>query len=115
MRPDAGDSARLFDMLEACERAMKFVHGRSLEQYLADDMLRSAVERQIEIVGEAARGVSRQFQDAHPEVPWRPVMAQRHILAHEYGGIDPSLIWRVATVHLPKLAGLLKPLLPEKP
>lgn len=92
MQPESGDAAKLFDMLDACERAGRFVHGRTLEDYLGNELLRSAVERQVEIIGEAARGVSSAFRDAHPEIPWRPVMAQRHILAHEYGGVDPALI-----------------------
>jgi len=88
MRPDAGDAAYLSDMLEACERVVEFIDGRTLEDYVSDAFLRSAVERQIEIVGEAARRVSEGFRDAHPEVPWRPIIAQRHILAHEYGEIE---------------------------
>ena len=115
MRPDAGDAARLYDMLEACERTVRFTAERTLDTYLADEMLRAAVERQVEIIGEAARGVTHAFRDAHPQIPWRPIMAQRHILAHEYGDVDPRLIWRVATLHIPALIGLLRPLLPERP
>lgn len=115
MRPDAGDAARLWDMLEACERVQRFVARRTLADFVADDYFRSAVERQVEIIGEAARGVSDAFQDAHPEVPWRPIIAQRHILAHEYGEVEPPLIWRVATIHVPQLIVLLKPLVPRQP
>lgn len=71
-------------------------------------MLRSAVERQIEIIGEAARRVSDDFRVAHPEIAWRPIIAQRHILAHEYGEIEDDLIWRVATIHVPELGRLPK-------
>ena len=78
-------------------------------------MLRSAVERQIEIIGEAARRVSKDFQEAHPEIPWRPIQAQRHVLAHEYGEIKHDRIWRVADVHIPELILLLAPLVPEPP
>jgi uncharacterized protein with HEPN domain len=71
---------------------------------------RSAVERQIEIIGEAARGISDTFKAAHPQIPWRPIIAQRHRLAHEYGEIDDSLIWKVATVHVPALIPQIEPL-----
>jgi uncharacterized protein with HEPN domain len=71
---------------------------------------RSAVERQIEIIGEAARGISDTFKAAPPQIPWRPIMAQRHRLAHEYGEIDDSLIWKVATVHVPALIPQIEPL-----
>ena len=114
--PDpARDPAYLFDMLTAAEAVMSFVHNRSRPDYAADLMLRSAVERQIEIIGEAARKVTAQFQSGHPEIPWAPIQAQRHRLAHEYGTIDDDLIWEVATVHVPALIPLVRAVLPESP
>jgi uncharacterized protein with HEPN domain len=65
-------------------------------------MLRGAVERHIEIIGEAAARVSRAFRAAHPDIPWRRIIAQRNILAHEYGEIDDALVWRVAIARLPR-------------
>ncbi len=97
------DAAWLIDMLDAARAVSTFVAGRTFEQYDADLYFRSAVERQIEIIGEAARGLSDEFKSAHPEIPWRAIMAQRHRLAHEYGEIDNRLIWTVATVHIPAL------------
>ena len=100
-------------MLQACDRLARFIANKSAQDLIDDELLRSAVERQIEIIGEAARRVSAEYRESHPEVPWRPIIAQRHILAHEYGDVDPALIWRVATIHAPPLAlqirGLLKP------
>lgn len=107
----ARDAAWLLDMLTAARAVQTFVVGRTFEQYAQDLFFRSAVERQIEIVGEAARGISDAFQTAHPEIPWRPIMAQRHRLAHEYGEIDDGLIWTVATVHVPALILQLEPLI----
>lgn len=102
------DVAHLRDMLDACGRIARFVRGKTLDEYRRDDLLRSAVERQIEIIGEAARRVSDDFRGAHPEIAWRPIIAQRHILAHEYGEIEDDLIWRVATIHVPALRLLLE-------
>jgi len=101
-------------MLGACERVSQFVAGRTQTEFVNDVYFRSAVERQIEIIGEAARGVSDAFKAAHPEIPWRPIIAQRHILAHEYGEVEPPLIWRVATEHVPALAILLRHHLPPR-
>ena len=91
-------------------RLSLFVNGRTFQEYEQDLFFRSAVERQIEIIGEAARGISDTFKTAHPQIPWRPIMAQRHRLAHEYGEIDDSLIWKVATVHVPALIPQIEPL-----
>lgn len=109
------DPAWLLDMLTAAEEVRSFVAGRTLEQYLMDSMLRSAVERQVEIIGEAARGLTETFRSAHPQIPWGPIMAQRHRLAHEYNDIDDQLIWDVATVHVPALIEQIKPLIPPPP
>lgn len=113
MAVDRDDNAYLWDMLTAARAVEGFVQGRDFGGYLADLMLRSAVERQIEIIGEAARGISKEFQAAHPEIPWRPIQAQRHVLAHEYGEIKHDRIWRVATIHIPDLIGRLGPLVPN--
>ena len=109
------DPAWLLDMLTAARAVQSFVAGRTLEEYESDLLLRSAVERQVEIIGEAARGLSGAFKAAHPEIPWRPIMAQRHVLAHEYGQIDNALIWQVATVHVPALVRQIEPFVPPPP
>ncbi len=107
-RQQRRDTAWLLDMLTAARAVASFVGGRTFEQYEQDLLLRSAVERQVEIIGEAARGISDAFKAAHPQIPWRPIMAQRHRLAHEYGEIDDRLIWTVATVHVPALIAQLE-------
>lgn len=107
----ANDPAYLVDMRVAGEAVMSFVQGKTREDYRRDLLLRSAVERQIEIVGEAARLVTKAFQEAHPDIPWSAIQAQRHRLAHEYGVIDDDLIWKVATVHVPALVAQLTRLL----
>ncbi len=78
-------------------------------------MLRAAVERTVQTIGEAASKVSRPFREAHPELPWSAIIAQRHILVHEYGVIHHDKIWRVAVVHIPALVTLLEPLIPPPP
>jgi len=81
------------------------------EEFERDLKTRRAVEREIEIIGEAARGVSDHLRRATPQVPWRPIIAQRNILAHDYGEIQEELIWRVATVHLPDLDRMISAIL----
>ncbi len=109
------DLAFLWDMLDAARAVVAFVAETTFEQYAKDRMLRGAVERHIEVIGEAARRVSEAFRDGHPEIPWRGIVAQRHVLAHEYGDIQDDLIWRVATVHIPALIEALAPLVPFSP
>lgn len=115
MPPDSDDAAFLFDMLRYAERVVRITTGRSFEEFLADEVLQLAVQRAVEVVGEAARNVSMEFQEAHPEIAWQGIVAQRHVLAHEYGDIIHEKIWRVATTHVPELIGQIRPLLPPIP
>ena len=75
MSLEKDDNAYLWDMLTAAHAIETFVKDRTPADYLADLMLRSAVERQVEIIGEAAVHISAAFQAAHPEIPWRPMQA----------------------------------------
>jgi uncharacterized protein with HEPN domain len=109
------DAAWLWDTLAAARLVQAFTADYSLEDYEANVLVRSAVERQIEIIGEAARHVSRGFQESHPEIPWKSIMAQRHVLAHDYGEIRNDLVYRVATLHIGELIALLEPYVPAVP
>ena len=111
MRPELHDQALLLDMLDSAKAVVEMASGLTEAGYAADRRTRRAVEREIEIIGEAARKVSQAFQDAHPQVPWRKIMAQRHKLAHEYAEIQDEIVWRVATVHIPELIAQLEPLI----
>jgi uncharacterized protein with HEPN domain len=111
MAPDDNDSAYLWDMLQAARAVQRFTAVAGRTAYLNDEMTQAAVERKIEIIGEAARKLSAAFQQAHPEVPWTKITAQRHVLAHDYGRIEHDRIWEVATVHIPALVGQLESLL----
>ncbi|MBN1268986.1 MAG: DUF86 domain-containing protein [Kiritimatiellae bacterium] len=114
MRPEERDAACLWDMLEACRQIAEFVRGVDFGRYQSDKLLESAVERQLEIVGEAARQVSSGFQAAHPEVPWRLIIGQRNVLAHQYGSIQPDRVYRVAMERVPDLIRCLAPLIPPE-
>ncbi len=115
MRPESGDVSYLWDMLDAAQAITSFVKDRHYTEYLTNRMLRGAVERHIEIIGEAAKNVSKDFRDSHPEIPWTKVISQRNVLVHEYGEIRHERIWAVATIHIPELILTLSPLVPVEP
>ena len=98
------DAANLLDMLEAARAVGRFLEGKTAVQYKGDDLLRSAVERKNEIIGEAARRLSPALIESHPEVPWRQIMGTRHVLAHDYDTVDHTIVWRIATVYVPALS-----------
>ena len=115
MRHERDDPALLYNMLEAAEAVVRFIGNRTREQYAADEVLRAAVERKIEVIGEASRGISALLRTAHPEIPWQKISATRHVLAHDYDFIDDDAVWRIATIYVPDLLVQLRPLLPAPP
>ena len=115
MLPDKKDAALLWDMLNAATEIAQFVEGLTYAEFQSNKMLRYAVERQILVIGEAAKRVSTVFKDSCPQIPWTAIVGQRNILAHEYGEVLVERIWRVSTVFVPELIELLTPLIPKPP
>lgn len=111
MQPEERDAAYLWDMLDAAKTIGEFIHGFSFSHYENDRKVQLAVERSLEIIGEAARRVSEGFKNNHPEIPWKNIIAQRNILAHEYGEIKQERIWIVAAQKIPELISILENLL----
>lgn len=107
MRPDSRDAALLWDMLEYSRVVTQIIRDLSYASYAQNRALQLAVERAVEVVGEAARHISPAFQAAHPEIPRRGIIAQRHVLAHENGEIKQDRLWIVATEKIPQLIELL--------
>lgn len=115
MRPEDRDAAYIWDILEAAREVREFVAGMRFHDYQQDRMAQAAVERKLEIIGEAAKRLSDTFREAHPEVPWRGMIAQRNVIAHEYGEIKQERVWIVAAERIPELVRQLEPLLPPLP
>jgi len=115
MSPKKKDDSHLWDMMDAAKAIEAFVSGHSLHDYLSNRMLRGAVERHLEIIGEAAGRISQELRGAHPEIPWQKVVGLRNVLIHEYGDTEDVLVWEVASVHILDLIGKLQCLIPQQP
>ena len=106
-RRNRGDASCLADMLSFAQEVLTFTKGRSRSDYDTDTVLRRAVERATELIGEAASNVSDATRDAYPEIPWRKIVGQRHVLIHDYGDVDDDLVWNLVELEIPKLAAIL--------
>ncbi len=115
MQPESRDSAYLWDMLEAARSAIEFVEGLTSDQFLHNRMVQAAVERQVEILGEAARRLSDSYKEAHPEIPWHRIVGLRNVLAHEYGEIIQSRMWTLTVNQIPELIAQLERIIPPSP
>jgi uncharacterized protein with HEPN domain len=93
----------LHDMLEAIERIESITHGGSLAEFEQNWELRWLVQRGIEIISEASRGIPDELKATRPEIPWAQVRDIGNVLRHQYQGLSDPIIWKVVTDELPRL------------
>ena len=106
--------AWLWDVCQAADNVAAFIQGRSFADYLANAMVRSAVERQFEIIGEALSRLSKEAPELARRVAvLRRAIAMRNILIHGYREIDNEAVWQTAQDDLPSLRTQLATLLAE--
>ena len=110
--PRRPESSYLDDIRKAAELALSFVQGIDRKQFETALMCQSAVMRQLEIIGEAAKNISPTFRASHPEVPWKKMAGLRDILIHAYHDLDLDWIWETVQNDLAPLLFCIKPLLP---
>jgi len=105
------DRIRVLHMRDACRSVARFLHGRSRGDLDQDEMLRFALVRAVEIVGEAAAKVSAETRQRAPGIPWREAVGIRNRLIHAYFDVDLDVLWRTAQDDLPPLQQALQALL----
>ena len=92
----------LFDIQRAVELLREFTDGKSFEDYEQDAMLRAAVEREFEIIGEALGQLARIEEAVAAQISgYKRIIAFRNILIHQYADVDDRLVWDVVETYLP--------------
>lgn len=115
MLPEQRDAAYLWDIHQAAQEVLQFVEGLTFYDFENSKVIRYAVERQLLVIGEAANHISESFKAKYSYIPWKSIIAQRNILAHEYGEILVERIWLVASEKIPELIRDIEPLMPAPP
>ena len=119
MQPEERDLAHLWDMIEAARAIVDFTENLTLEEFLEagrdKEITRLAVERELEILGEAARRVSSRFRNEHPEIPWKEMVGLRNVISHEYDRINYAEIYRIVRERILELITLMEPFIPPPP
>ena len=98
-----GDKQRLTHILEAVSEIESYIFNQTFEEFQNNSMMRFAAIKQIEIIGEASNYLSEELKNNFPEIEWRKIVGLRHILVHEYFGIDAELIWQIVKTDIPNL------------
>lgn len=112
MQREAG--AHLWDAAEAARLVHEFGRGTTEVDFNADLLLRSAIERQLEVLGEALNRLRRDDADTAARVPdLDKIVGMRNIIAHEYGRIDYEIVWHAASTGIPALIPVLDELVEE--
>jgi len=108
------DEAYLLDILIAARKAIGFVEGMSWEEFVDSELHQNAVVRPLEIIGEAARRISIETQEANPEIPWQQIVGMRNRLIHEYFRINLEAVWETVRNDLPELIAQVEPMIPPE-
>lgn len=96
---------RLFlrDIQRGSRKVIDWAAGLSQEQFIADEMRRDAVLRNLQIIDEAVKQLPPELRDQHPAVPWRRIARFRDIVTHAYFGLDDDIVWDIVQNKVPEL------------
>jgi uncharacterized protein with HEPN domain len=94
----------LQEIKECSTRVIAYSSDMSQDQFETSGMAYDAILRNLEIIGEASKGLPQEVRDLAPEVPWRMICGFRDHLAHAYFGLDNDTVWEVVNQEIPTLA-----------
>jgi len=113
MPPDQDDLGRLRDAINFGDKVVRMVSDFDEPSFVVDDKTLFATCYGIQVVGEAIWKLSDEVKKSFPEIPWPLIAGMRHRLVHDYGKTDESIVYQVATIHLPQLVVQLKSVLQQ--
>ena len=93
----------LEDIQESCSRVLRYTQDMTFEQFRADDKTYDAVVRNLEIIGEAAKGLPDDVRAMMPDIEWSKATGLRNIVAHAYFGINDEILWDVVQNKVPPM------------
>ena len=104
------DKTRIKHMLDAAEKAVNFVNKKTFQELRNEEILALALVKLIEIVGEAASRVSKEYREKNSQIPWSAMIGMRNRLVHAYFDINLKILWQTTQEDLPCLIEELKKL-----
>ena len=114
MKDNIANKVRLNHILEALNEIEDFTKGITYDEYMKNSMLRHALVRLLEIIGEASNHLAEDLKSEFSEIEWVSLKGLRNVLAHEYFGVDYQLIWNLIVDQVPDLKNKINNILIEK-
>lgn len=111
MKNKIGDKIRIQHILDAIQEIETYLSSADLPIFLENSMMRFACIKQMEIVGEASKHITEELKSKFPEIEWSQIIGMRNVFAHEYFGIDSSLVWEIIKKDLPVLKSKMEAIL----
>lgn len=109
------DADLISDIKEAIGRIAEYLGEMSYGDFLEDIKTQDAIIRNIEVIGEAAKGVTDRVRSSSSEIPWKSIAAMRDRLIHQYFGVNLEIVWQVVSHDLRELEPHFSSLLREIP
>ena len=101
------DSIYIDHILNSINRIIDYISGKDREAFEADQLTQDAVVRQLEVIGEATKRVSKELRSRNPDIPWTDMAGMRDVLIHDYIDVDLGVVWKTISEDIPNLKALI--------
>ena len=101
------DLAYIEHILDCIRKINEFSNGLSFKEFKTNEMVQDAIIRNIEIIGEASKKISKDTKQTYYKIPWKEIAGMRDKLIHDYLGVDVSVVWKTIQQDIPALEKLI--------
>ena len=108
------DSVYLKHILNAISRIEEYTQGIKYEDFMDNHLIQDGVIRQIEIIGEATKRLSKEIRGRHSEIPWKDMTGMRDKLIHDYFGVNIDAVWDTVERDIPTVKNKLKEIIEKE-
>lgn len=103
MKKELGNKERLGHIIDACNYILNSLQGVSEEDFAKNFILHTAVQKWVEIIGEASTKITKVYKSRETGVEWKKIEGMRHVVVHDYFGIDLLRIWDLSQTKIEEL------------
>ncbi|MEA1965314.1 MAG: DUF86 domain-containing protein [Candidatus Aerophobetes bacterium] len=96
------------DILECITKIENFIGEMNFDEFMKDEKTKSAVVREIEVMGEAAKSIPKSMREKYKDIPWSQIAKTRDKIIHFYFGVDYEIVWKVVKKRLPEIKLLIE-------